>query len=94
MKCRSINLVLRTILEQMFQDLADVADDRWFRSIRLKDRKDDKLNIIDYQNHHCWQESSSAFVRYDSDFDDDSATFAAKLIIDSLFTIHILKKDS
>ena len=34
------------------------------------------------------------FIRYDSDFDDDNATFAAKLIIDSLFTIHILKKDS
>jgi len=34
------------------------------------------------------------FIRYDSDFDDDSVTFAAKLIIDSLFIIHILKKDS
>ncbi len=47
MRCRSIDLVLRAILEQMFRSLADVADDRRFRSIRLRDRKDDKLNIID-----------------------------------------------
>ncbi len=78
----------------MSRSFANVADDKRFRSIRLKDRKDDRLNIINYQSHHYWQESSSAFVRYDSDFDNDSATFAAKLIIDLLFTIHILKKDS
>ncbi len=78
----------------MSWSLADVADDRRFRLIRLRDRKDDWLNIINYQSRHCWQESSNAFVRYNSDFDDDSVMFAAKLIIDLLFTIHILKKDS
>jgi len=52
MKCRSVNLVLRAILEQMFRNLADVADDRRFRSIRLRSRKDDRLNIIDYQSRH------------------------------------------
>ncbi len=60
----------------MFQDLADVADDKWFCSIRLKDKKDDKLNIINYQSRH-WQWSSSAFIRYNSDFDDDSAKLTA-----------------
>ncbi len=57
----------------MIQDLADVADDK--RSCWLRDRKDDRLNIIDYRS--CYWQWSSAFVRYDSDFDDDSATFAA-----------------
>jgi hypothetical protein len=54
MRCRSVNLVqLRAILKQMSQSLADVTDDRRFRLIRLRDRKDDRLNIIDYQSHHC-----------------------------------------
>ncbi len=57
----------------MIQDLADVADDWW--SHWFRDRKDSWLNIINYRSYH-WQESS-AFVRYDSDFDDDNATFAA-----------------
>ncbi len=91
MKCRSVNLVqLKAILEQMIEDLADVADNWW--SCWLRNRKDSQLNIIDYQS--CYWQRSSAFIRYNSDFDDDSVTFAAKLIIDSLFTIHILKKDS
>ena len=91
MRCRSVNLVqLRAILEQMIKNLANVADNWWFHW--LKDRKDNWLNIIDYRS--CYWQRSSAFIKYDSNFDDDSATFAAKLIIDSLFTIHILKKDS
>ncbi len=53
MRSKDVDLVLRAILEQMFQSLADVADDRQFCSIRLKDRKDDRLNIINYQSHHC-----------------------------------------
>ncbi len=73
-RSQSTDLVLRAILEQVIWDLADVADDRRFRSIRLRSRKDDRLNIINYWSHH-WQ-WSNAFVRYDSDFDDDSATFA------------------
>jgi len=56
MRCKSVDLVLRAILEQMSRDLADVADDRRFRLIRLRgrkdDRKDDRLNIINYQSHH------------------------------------------
>jgi len=73
LKSQSIDLVLRTILEQVTRDFADVADDRW--SCWLKDKRNDWFNIIDYWNHH-WQ-WSSAFVRYNRDFDDDSATFAA-----------------
>jgi len=46
MRCKSIDLVLRAILEQMIEDLADVADDK--RSCKLRDRRDDRLNIIDY----------------------------------------------
>ncbi len=72
-RSRDIDLVLRAILEQVTWDLADVADDR--RSCWLRGRKDSWSNIIDYRSHH-WQ-WSSAFVRYDSDFDNDSATFAA-----------------
>ncbi len=75
LRCKDINLVLRAILEQVTWDFADVADDKRFRSIRFRNKKDNRLNIIDYQSHH-WQ-WSNMFVRYDSDFDDDSATFAA-----------------
>ncbi len=90
-RCRSVDLVqLKAILEQMIENLTDVADNWWFHW--LKDKRDSQLNIIDYQS--CYWQKSSAFIRYDSDFDDDSAMFAMKLIIDSLFTIHILKKDS
>ncbi len=90
MKCRSVNLVqLKAILEQMIKNLADVADN--WQSCWFKDKKNNQLNIIDYWSYY-WQRSST-FIRYDSDFDDDNATFVAKLIIDLLFTIHILKKD-
>jgi len=58
----------------VIESLADVADDKW--SCWFRDRRDDKLNIIDYQSHH-WQWSSSIFIRYDSDFDDDSAKLTA-----------------
>ncbi len=75
-RCKSVDFVLRAILEQMSWNLADVADDKQFRSIRLKDKKDDRLNIIDYWSRH-WQWSSSMFIRYDSDFGDDSAKLTA-----------------
>ncbi len=66
----------------MTQDLASIADDR--QSCWLRDKEDDRLNIIDYQSRY-WQWSSNMFIRYDHDFnddsdddsDDDSATFAA-----------------
>jgi len=55
-------------------DLADIADNRW--SDWLRDRKDSRLNIINYRNHHE-QWSSSTFIRYNSDFDDDNAKLTA-----------------
>ncbi len=58
----------------MTWSFASIADDKW--SCWLKDRKEDRLNIIDYQSHH-WQWSSNAFIRYDSDFDDDNAKLTA-----------------
>jgi len=51
-RSRDINLVLRAILEQVTRSFANVANDRRFRSIRLRNRKDDKFNIIDYQSYH------------------------------------------
>jgi len=51
-RSRDINLVLRAILKQVTQSFANVANDRRFRSIRLRNRKDDKFNIIDYQSYH------------------------------------------
>ncbi len=76
-RCQSINLVLRAILEQMTQNLASIADDK--QSCWLKNKENDRLNIIDYQSCY-WQWSSSMFIRYNHDFDDDndddSATFA------------------
>ncbi len=90
-RCKSINLVqLRVILEQIIESLANVADNWWFHWFR--NRKDNQLNIINYQS--CYWQRSSTFIRYNNDLSNDSATFAAKLIIDLLFTIHILKKDS
>ncbi len=73
LKSWDVDLVLRTILEQVTWSLADVADNKWSRWLR--DRKDSQLNIINYQSHH-WQ-WSNVFVKYNSDFDDDSVTFAA-----------------
>jgi len=59
-------------------DLADIADDK--QSDWLRNRKNSQLDIFNYQSYHCWQWSSSAFIRYDCDFDndsdDDNATFA------------------
>jgi len=72
-RSQDVNLVLRTILEQVTRDLADVANNR--QSHWLRSRKNSWLNIIDYQSHH-WQ-WSNVFVKYDSEFDDDSVTFAA-----------------
>ncbi len=73
----------------MIQDLANIANDK--RSDWLRCKKDSQLDIFNYQSRHCWQRSNTLF-RCNDDFDDDHATFASKLIIDSLFIIHTLKK--
>ena len=74
LRSRSINLVLKTVLWQVTWDVASIANDRW--SCWFRDKKDNKLNTIDYQSHHK-QWSSNAFIRYNSDFDDDSAKLTA-----------------
>ena len=87
LRSRSVDLVLRTILEQMIWDFADIADDRqsdWLKD-RKDSRKDDRLNIIDYQSHH-WQWSSSMFIRYNSDFDKWQCI--ADCVADSWLTVY------
>ncbi len=74
LRSRSVDLVLRAVLWQVTWDLASIADDRW--SCWFRDKRDDRLNIIDYQSHHK-QWSSNTFIRYNSDFDDNSVKLTA-----------------